>query len=69
MHTFDLFGFCLPDVMTLVLLDKILYNVHNNGNINIDWTALFDRGALKLFDYALMTCDTLVKQSRVGVRR
>ena len=61
MNAFDLFDFCLPVRMTLVLLDKILYNVHNNGNINIDWTALFDRGALKLFDYALMTCEALVK--------
>ena len=57
MHTFDLFGFCLPDVMTLVLLDKVICNVH----INVNRTVSLDRGVLKLFDYALMTCEVLVK--------
>ena len=57
MHTFDLFGFCLPDVMTLVLLDKVICNVH----INVNRTFSLDRGVLKLFDYALMTCEALVK--------
>ena len=57
MHTFDLFGFCLPDVMTLVLLDKVICNVH----INVNRSVSLDRGVLKLFDYALMTCEVLVK--------
>ena len=57
MHTFDLFGFCLPDVMTLVLLDKVICNVH----INVNRSVSLDSGMLKLFDYALMTCEALVK--------
>ena len=57
MHTFDLFDFCLPDVMTLVLLDKVICDVH----INVNRTVSLDRGVLKLFDYALMTCEELVK--------
>lgn len=57
MHTFDLFDFCLPDVMTLVLLDKVICNVH----INVNRTVSLDRGVLKLFDYALMTCEAVVK--------
>lgn len=57
MHTFDLFDFSLPDVMTLVLLDKVICNVH----INVNRTVSLDRGVLKLFDYALMTCEAVVK--------
>ena len=63
MHTFDLFDFCLPGRMTLVLLDKIICSVHINSNVNIDWTALSDRGALKLFDYAFMACEELTNHS------